>query len=417
MSKRWVHFGCAAIAMIMIANLQYVWTLFVIPIQQSTGWRLSEIQWALSLFILCETWMMPLEAWLVDRLAPGMCLAIAGLLCGAGWSGMGLARTLGELYLCYSIAGAGAALVYSAAIGTALKWFPDRRGFAAGLMTACFGGGSALFFPLIAYLIRVTNYRTTFLYTGVVQTVVILGVGFVLRRPTDDFNTPRFVNEAKGRVRCTSLQFSTMEMLRTPHFYLLYVSFVLACAGGLMVTAQAAPVGRSLNLGTPVIILALSLGRVFNAAGRIFWGWISDFVGREMAMLVPFLLQATGLAGLMAFSQNAARWYLVFTILIYFTWGSSFSLFPAVVGDYFGTHNASSNYSVVYTAKGVASLGAGGIAALLFERFGSWKAVFFSSAVLAFFSGFLILALRTLSLPSKRPVSEPVSAVREELCQ
>jgi OFA family oxalate/formate antiporter-like MFS transporter len=206
-------------------------------------------------------------------------------------------------------------------------------------------------------------------------------------------------------------------MLRTPHFYLLYVTFVLACAGGLMVTAQAAPVGRSLNLGTPVVILALSLGRIFNAAGRIFWGWISDLVGREMAMLFPFMLQAIGLVGAVAFSQNAARWYLVFTILIYFTWGSSFSLFPAVVGDYFGTHNVSSNYSVLYTAKGIASIGAGGIAALLFERFGSWKAVFYGCAVLALFSGFLILGLRTLSLPSKRHARQPLSAVGEELCQ
>ncbi len=360
---------------------------------------------------------MPFEAWLVDRLALGTCLSIAGLLCGVGWSSMGFARTLIELYLCYSIAGAGAALVYSAALGTALKWFPDRRGFAAGLMTACFGGASALFFPLIAYLIRATNYRMAFLYTGLVQTLVILGVGLFLRNPAADFSAPGRVNEARRRARCTTVQFSTMEMLRTPHFYLLYVTFVLACAGGLMVTAQAAPVGRSLNLGTSVVILALSFGRIFNAAGRIFWGWISDLVGREMAMLFPFMLQAISLVGMMAFSQNAARWYIVFTVLIYFSWGSSFSVFPAVVGDYFGTHNVSSNYAVLYTAKGIASIGAGGIAALLFERFGSWKAAFNGCAVLALFSGFLILGLRTLPLPSKRHASQPLSAVGEELCQ
>src|SRR4249920_2048723 len=152
--SRWFQLGASLIAMIMIANLQYAWTLFVQPLQQGTGWKLSDIQGAFALFILFQTWVQPLDGWVIDRIGPRWFISVAGLLCGLGWAGMGYATTLPMLYTLYCAAGIGAALVYSGCIGSALKWFQDKRGFAAGVIAAGFGGGTALFIPFIAYMIR-----------------------------------------------------------------------------------------------------------------------------------------------------------------------------------------------------------------------------------------------------------------------
>src|SRR2546428_10092173 len=145
-----VQLGASHVAMIMIANLQYSWTLFVKPIQAATGWKLSEISAAFTLFILFQTWVQPLDGWLIDRLGPRLFITVAGVLCGAGWASMGVATTLPQLYVAYIIAGIGAALVYSGSVGSALKWFADRRGLAAGIIAAGFGRGPPLLLPIIS---------------------------------------------------------------------------------------------------------------------------------------------------------------------------------------------------------------------------------------------------------------------------
>ena len=150
LNNRWFQLVASLIAMIMIANLQYSWTLFVKPLQASTGWKLSDIQFAFTLFILFQTWVQPLDGWLIDRLGPRGFISAAGVLCGLAGPGMGYATTLPMLYVLYCTAGVGAAFVYSGSIGSALKWFKDRRGLASGIMAAGFGGGTALFIPIIS---------------------------------------------------------------------------------------------------------------------------------------------------------------------------------------------------------------------------------------------------------------------------
>src|SRR5688572_19027768 len=173
-NNRWFQLVASLIAMIMIANLQYSWTLFVKPLQASTGWRLSDIQFAFTLFILFQTWVQPLDGWFIDRLGPRGFISAAGLLCGLGWAGMGYATSLPMLYTQYCAAGVGAAFVYSASIGSALKWFKDRRGLASGIMAAGFGGGTALFIPFISSTIESRGYQAAFIATGLVQGLVIV---------------------------------------------------------------------------------------------------------------------------------------------------------------------------------------------------------------------------------------------------
>src|SRR5215471_1592930 len=188
--NRWFQLGASLVAMIMIANLQYSWTLFVEPMRAATGWKLSEIQWAFTLFILFQTWVQPAQGFLIDRMGPRVFTTLAGVLCGIGWTGLGLANSLSMLYLLYVIAGIGAALVYGGCIGSALKWFTKERGFAAGLIAAGFGGGTALFIPFIAWIINHRGYQAAFVWTGLVQGAIILLVAQFLRHPAPGSSTP-----------------------------------------------------------------------------------------------------------------------------------------------------------------------------------------------------------------------------------
>jgi len=405
--NRWAQLGASLVAMIMIANLQYAWTLFVEPIRQSTGWKLSDIQWGFTLFIVFETWVMPLEGWLIDRLGPRIFTTIAGVLCGFGWSSLAYATTRWQLYASYAIAGMGAAFVYSGAIASALKWFPDRRGLAAGVIAGGFGSGAALFIPLIASIIQARGYHTAFLVTGILQGVVVIVVAQILRHPGPEFAATHPARRTPARrVRRNTDQFSTSEMLRTQHFYLLYLMFVMMATGGLLVTAQAGPVATEWGIARTALAAALALDRISNGASRVAWGWVSDHIGRETAMAIAFALQAVCLLSVMFAGRWSGTMFTVTLILTFFTYGEVFSLFPSLTGDYFGADHATSNYSFLYSAKGVASIIAGGLAALLFEKFGSWSAAFYGSALMALLSSGLAVVLMRMALPRKVVTTE-----------
>jgi OFA family oxalate/formate antiporter-like MFS transporter len=404
LNNRWVQLGAALVAMIMIANLQYSWTLFVKPIQAATGWKLSEISLAFTLFVLFQTWVQPLDGWLIDWLGPRLFITVAGVLCGAGWASMGYAQTLPQLYSAYIVAGIGAALVYSGSMGSALKWFRDRRGLATGIIAAGFGGGTALFIPVIGYLLRTSGYRSAFFWTGLFQGALIIVVAQLLRHPPADAPQAAAAKSGPTAGRRTTEHFTTPEMLRTPHFYALYAMFVLMATGGLLVTAQAGPVAQSWGISASALLWATTLNPIANGLSRISWGWVSDRLGRENTMIVAFSLQAICLFLVLTLGRLSAAFFIVTLVLVFFTWGEVFSLFPSTTGDYFGTRYATSNYGWVYSAKGVASILGGVVAALLYERFGSWSACFYGSAALALVAALMAIGLRAAPLPAKRAV-------------
>jgi len=406
-NNRWFQLGASLIAMIMIANLQYAWTLFVQPLQDATGWKLSDIQFAFTLFILFQTWVQPLDGWLIDRLGPRGFISAAGVLCGLGWAGMGYATSLPMLYALYCLAGIGAAFVYSGSIGSALKWFKDRRGLASGIMAAGFGGGTALFIPLISSMLATSGHRATFVATGVLQGLVILIVAQFLRHPAAEAASAK---PAAGgaALQLGKRQFTTLEMLRTPQFYVLYLSFVLMATGGLLVTANAGPMAKSWGLSAAALTLAATLSPLANGASRIFWGWASDRLGRENTMIVAFLLQAVFLYMVVAVGQQSAAWFAFTLVMVYFTWGEIYSLFPATSGDYFGTRHATSNYAVLYTAKGTASIMGVWVGALLYEQSGGWTVAFYSSAVMALVAAGIAFGLRNARMAERaREASMP----------
>ena len=406
MMNPWFQLIFSLIAMIMIANLQYAWTLFVEPMRDARLWQLSQIQGAFAFFILLQTWVQPLDGWFIDRIGPRRFITVAGILCGLGWSLMGYATSLTQLYFFYGAAGIGAAFVYSGCVGGALKWFPNRRGLAAGVIAAGFGGGTFLFVPVIAYLIRDYSYQTAFLATGIVQGIVITVVAQFLRHPGADLAPPKPVTAVTAaKVRKNTEYFTTQEMLRSPHFYVLYIMFVGMATGGLFVTANSGALVKSWGMTVAVLTTATALGPLANGGSRLFWGWLSDRTGRENTMAATFFLQTIALVSVVTIGRTSGLLFTVTLVLTFFTWGEIYSLFPSTMGDYFGSKHATSNYGFLYTAKGVAAIIGGYLGAILFEQFGSWTAVFYGSAVLAFLSGVTALALRAAPLPAKRVVN------------
>jgi OFA family oxalate/formate antiporter-like MFS transporter len=391
--------------MIMIANLQYAWTLFVQPLQRGTGWKLSDIQYAFALFILFQTWVQPLDGWIVDRIGPRWFISVAGLLCGVGWAGMGYAKSLPMLYLLYCAAGIGAAFVYSGSIGSALKWFKDRRGLATGIIAAGFGGGAGLFIPFISWVIANRGYQAAFLSTGLFQGLVIVLVAQVLRHPAQ--STAAAASVAVRRAD-EGPQLTTLEVLRRPQFYMMYMAFVMMSTGFLLATANLGPIARSWGLSAAAVTLAATFSPLANGTSRIFWGWASDKTGRENAMVVAFLLNAVCLLAVLKLGQLSGAWFAFSLVLVYLTGGQIYSLFPATSADYFGAKHATSNYAVLYTAKGVSAfIGAWG-GPLLYERFGSWDASFYGSAALAVIAAFIAFGLRaSVTAPRAAGVGVP----------
>ncbi len=407
MNNRWFQLGASLIAMVMIANLPYAWTLFVQPLREGTGWALADVQFAFTLFILFQTWVQPLDGWFIDRLGPRWFITAAGLLCGLGWAGMGYATSLPMLYVLYCAAGTGAAFVYSGCIGSALKWFKDRRGLASGIMAAGFGGGTALFIPLISNLLKTEGFQQTFLISGLIQGIVIVVVAQFLRHPAAE---PAAAVKGAGS-QVARQHFSTPDMLRTPQFYFMYVMFVLMATGGLLVTANAGPIARSWGYSAELLALAATLSPIANGASRVFWGWASDKLGRESTMVLTFMLQAVCLLLVVTLGQQAGGWFVASLVAVYFTWGQIYSLFPATSGDYFGSRHATSNYAVLYTAKGVAAIIGPWVGALIAERSGSWALGFYGSAVMALVAAVMAMRLRTVAASLKTgKVHAPVPA-------
>ncbi len=382
---RWLQLVVGIVCMAMIANLQYGWTLFVIPIDAKFHWGRAAIQVAFTIFVLTETWLVPVEGYLVDRFGPKIVVLVGGLLCGVGWVLNSYAETLTALYVAAALSGVGAGAVYGTCVGNALKWFPDKRGLAAGLTAAGFGAGSALTIIPISAMIKASGYEQTFLYFGLGQGLVVILLAMILAAPRlgDVPEGPKKINQ-------TGRNYRPMETIREPVFWVLYVMFVLVAAGGLMATAQLAPIAKDFKIGNipvsligitlPALTFALAIDRILNGITRPFFGWVSDQIGRELTMLIAFGLEAVGIMALYKYGNNPVAFVLL-TGMVFFAWGEIYSLFPSTSADTFGTKFATANAGILYTAKGTASLLVP-LGSVIVKTTGNWEMVFIIAAAM-----------------------------------
>ena len=410
---RWLQLLVGVVCMAMIANLQYGWTLFVNPIDQKYHWGKAAIQSAFTIFVLAETWLVPIEGYLVDRFGPRVVVMIGGALVGIAWTMNAFADSLTLLYIGAVLGGIGAGAVYGTCVGNALKWFTDRRGLAAGLTAAGFGMGSAATIIPIQMIIKSSGYEAAFLYFGIGQGLVVFLLSFLLAAPKK--GAAEAQREAPILVSQTKIDFTWKQMIKTPVFWIMYLMFVLMAAGGLVATAQLGPIARDFNIAdTPVSLLgvtlaalpfALSLDRVFNGLTRPFFGWVSDYIGRENTMFIAFGIEALGIYALSFLGQDPV-WFVLLSGLVFFGWGEIYSLFPAVCGDTFGARFATTNAGLLYTAKGTAALLVP-ISNILAEKTGSWHLVFYIAATMN-----LIAALAALGV--LKPMRRRMSNMRQD---
>jgi OFA family oxalate/formate antiporter-like MFS transporter len=425
-SYRWMQLFLGIICMVMIANLQYGWTLFVNPISEKHGWTRAAIQVAFSIFVLTETWLVPIEGYLVDRFGPRPVVLVGGLLCGIGWVLNSFADSLMLLYVAAAVGGIGAGAVYGTCVGNALKWFPDRRGLAAGLTAAGFGAGSAMTVLPIQAIIKTMGYETAFLYFGIGQGIVVMLIAFALTDPRRVVSAALARKAAtpspNPRVPQTLRDYRPLEIIRQPVFWVMYVMFVLVAAGGLMATAQLAPIAKDFHIGEvpvsilgltlPALTFALTIDRVLNGFTRPFFGWVSDRIGREKTMLIAFALEGVGIMALYKFGTDPVA-FVVLSGLVFFAWGEIYSLFPSTNADTFGSKYAAANAGMLYTAKGTASLLVP-LSSVLTAATGNWHAVFVVAAamniVAALLAWFVLRPMRSAVIEgSARIAPEPVA--------
>jgi MFS transporter, OFA family, oxalate/formate antiporter len=433
---RWLQLLIGVIAMVMIANYQYGWTFFVPEITKKFGWKASDIQVAFVLFVLFETWLVPIEGWFVDRYGPRTVIFFGGVLCGLGWWMTSRATSLGGLdgyYAAMIICGVGAGAVYGTCIGNALKWFPDKRGLASGITAAGFGAGSALTVSPIQNMIRDSGFQDTFFYFGIGQGIIICLLAFLINAPKSG-QVP--ATSGTSNVIQTRRQYAPTEIIGPiwawgaaslvalvlglamwwiggafyfqlvlaalifllggaivtargePIFVLMYFMFVIVGAGGLMVTANLKPIASTLKIADiPISLMGLTMtaitwaatiDRILNGLTRPFFGWISDNIGRENTMFVAFALEGIGIYLLYLWGHDPL-WFVLLSGFVFFAWGEIYSLFPSTCTDTFGARFAATNAGLLYTAKGTAAL-LTPFTNRIQEATGSWDTVFLIAA-------------------------------------
>lgn len=397
---RWRYLILSIVAMVMIANLQYGWSVFVLPLQHAhSNWTLAGIQIAFTIFVALETWGTPIMGAFVDRLGPThgprVVMGLGGVMVAIGWLVNGYTTSITGLWVGGALSGLGSGAVYCTAVGTAVKWFKDNRGLAVGLVAGGFGAGAALTIIPIKMVIESSGYATAFIWFGLFQGLVVLIAALFIRHP----------NESETRVEATSSaatpspqSHTTREMLASPVFWLLYILDVLMCAGGLLTTANLTTISGSYHVSDIPIVgaattlaFALIFANVMNGVARPFFGWVADKIGVWETMAIAFALGAGAYYSLTVVGSKP--WGFVLSVgLIFFCWGEIFSLFPAMCTDIFGTKYATTNSAILYTAKGTAAFLVP-LGSVVAARAGNWNDVLYLAAAVNILAFVLVLAV------------------------
>jgi len=417
-ARPWLQLVLGLICMASVANMQYGWTNFVNPLDHKYHWGLAAIQLAFTIFVLLETWLVPVEGYLVDRFGPRPVVLGGGILVAVAWALNSVAGSLALLYVAAAIGGVGTGAVYGTCVGNIVKWFPARRGLAAGLTAAGFGAGAAVTVAPISKMIDASGYEHAFLFFGVLQgaIVIIAACGLLI--------APAALLAAAPRRTQSAHSFTPTEVLRRQVFWVMYAMFTLVATGGLLLIPNVKPLAADLGVAQfPVslfgltmaaAVFALTLQRIFDGVGRPFFGWVSDYLGRENTMAIAFFIGAVALFTLRQSGTNPSVFVLV-SALYFGVFGEIYSLFPATQSDTFGAKYAAANAGMLYTAKGSGTLVAW-LVTVVIGASHAWNAMFsvaitfnLVAAALALFVLKPMRAKHFAALRAETPGSEPAS--------
>jgi OFA family oxalate/formate antiporter-like MFS transporter len=392
LNNRWTQLALGLLCMMAISSPQYIWTLFTPAMTQTFGVKLSQLQITFSLLIVFQTFLSPFQGWLIERFGPRLLLSIGGALTGLSWMLAAQVTQLTGLYLTYGLLGGiGTGVIYVGIVGHMVQWFPDRRGFATGMVAAGYGIGAVLTTYPIKNDLAAFGYQHTLLWFGALfGSVALLAAQGMRRAP-----------ESPGRSltdRTTGvLAVGPSVVLRSGVFWLMFLMFTMMSTSGLMVISQMSTFAKDFGVSTAVVLgttalpLALLLDRITNGLTRPFFGWLSDRIGREHTMLLAFGFEGIAMT-LWLLNRSDPLLFVVLSGVAFFGWGEIFSLFPATLTDTFGKLHATTNYGFLYMAQGVGSIFGGPLAAWLHERTGSWVVVFTVVITLNFLTALLAIA-------------------------
>jgi len=374
--NRWMQLILGLICMMAISSPQYVWTLFTKPLMAQLAVSLTQLQVTFSVFIVLQTFLSPLQGYLIEKFGPKLLLAAGAIMTGLSWVLASSADTLMSVYLTYGVLGGiGTGIIYVGIVGLMVAWFPDRRGMAAGVVAAGYGMGAVLTTFPVTISIAKLGYQPTLLHFGLIFGAVAFLAALGMKQPPKDWMADYITHNKKTEGR------SSGEMLKTPVFWLMFLMMTMMSTSGLMVISQMASFSRDFGIADAAILgmgalpLALTLDRITNGLTRPFFGWVSDRIGREKTMFIAFGLEAIAMT-LWLLTRDITLLFVLFSGIVFFGWGEIFSLFPSTLTDTFGEEHAITNYGFLYMAQGIGSIFGGPLAARLHEASGSWIPVF-----------------------------------------
>lgn len=391
----------------------YAWSVFVLPLEKEFGWTRADTSWVFTIAIVSFAASFVLAGRIQDHRGPRTCAAIGGTLVGLGFVLSSWTASLWYLYVIFGVVvGIGNGFGYATPMPVASKWFPDKRGLVVGLMVGGYGGGSAIFGPVATALIDSVGWRVTFQILGILFFAMGMAGTWLLKNPPAGYQPPGWkpVQSGAGAQRSTR-DYSTAEMLRTPTFYALWVAYCLGATAGLMTISQLVPFAREAGLGAAAATLAITIGAVGNAGGRILSGWLSDALGRLTTLRVMVMLSALAMPVLFAWREQVVLFYLL-VAAVYWCYGTQLSVFASTTADFYGTRNLGMNYGLLFTAWGTAGILGPMIAAQVFDTLGDYRYAFYAAGALALIAFASLMAARPPGLAASPGVVAATTRAR-----
>ncbi|MCS7108614.1 MAG: OFA family MFS transporter [Sulfolobales archaeon] len=395
--NKWIILMCSTTVMMVISIYQYSWSLYAYAISDELRWSITTISLAFTIFVYASTFIQPFSGFLADKYGSRKLALISSTLVGLGFLLSSYVSSPTELYLTYGLGSIGVGTLYGIATATAVKWFPERKGLATGIVTFGFGAGASLFNLPIQGLISAGGFRMAFTYVGLFMLVALAPFSYLLIYPKG--GTQRKL----GNKQVTDVNYTPFEMLRTKQWYLIYLTFIITPAAALMFGAQIKLMASEFNIPTSYLNIVLVTFPLANGLSRIIAGIISDRIGRELTMTSFYLLLGTSLLGL-SYLGGSPSMFLLFTLAASLLGGAPYTFYPSIIGDYYGVRYSTVNYGITYTAKAWAGLISGWITAYLVETYGSYTLPLTTIALLCIVAA--LLSSPIILKPPKRHVSD-----------
>jgi len=465
MNRWWIVFG-ALIIQISLGAV-YIWSVFQTPLKRAfTSWTETQVTLPAQIVLAVFAGAVICGGRIQDRLGPRKVATAGGLILGLGLilakftGNFGQSAALGWLILTFSVMGGiGIGAAYVCPIATCVKWFPDKKGLITGLAVAGFGAGAFFFAPLAKGLISGVPYElvgiklfklpelevfSTFMVLGIIFLVAVVSGAQLLHNPPAGY-VPAGWTPPKPVSAGSKVDFTPTEMLSKPTFWLLWLTYFAGCTAGLQVIMKASPIWQSFAFGsisasisepdfqkvTTAGAMAVSILAIFNSAGRIFWGKVSDNIGRKKTLIAMFAI--CGVTMLVLDAMHTYPLFLLGICIVGLCFGGYLALYPAVTADLYGTKHLGVNYGWMFSAYGAGGLVGPFLAAWLMkvvrqipyqitepggkiiERMfpvGNYRPAFLASGIACIVAAvIIILALR----PAKPVMPAQIAAMKGEL--